>query len=89
MTDNIENLSKHRADKAQDSRLWTPEDAVADLLDGIRSGAIKPTAIAIHYFENNEDGGKTHHYQVSNLTFSEHIALLAVAQARTLKEWIK
>lgn len=83
----MDELARKRAEKRQDSRLWTAEDALEDLLARIRAGEIKPTWLAIHYMEGSPETGQEHHYQVAGLTYPQHIALLNVALDRVLREW--
>lgn len=83
----VKNLNKKRAEKAGDSRLWTPIDCLEDLVEKIKSREVVPSQLVIHFFENRENGGKTHHYMASGVTFPEHIALLNIALTRIIEEW--
>ena len=65
-------LAKKRADVAGDSRLWSPEDALEDLLNEIKAGRIKPTQLAIHYFEGTPETGMKHDYSAAGLTFGSN-----------------
>jgi hypothetical protein len=89
MADEPINLAKARAEKANDSRLWTPIDALKDVISEIEAGKIKADQIAIHWRETNEDGSCDFCYCVAGLTFSDHIALLHAALARVLELWRK
>lgn len=89
MDDEPISLAEVRAVKAQDSRLWSPRDALASVLRAIDSGEIAPTAISIDYYEDTPDGDLSHHYTVSNLTREQRIAMLVLAQQRALEEWRK
>jgi hypothetical protein len=82
----MDELARKRADKKQDSREWSCLDALEDLIERIKSGEINPAQMAIHFYEKT-DSGRTHHFQVANLTYPEHIALLAVASHRVITEW--
>lgn len=82
------NFREALANKKGDSRLWSPEDALESVLRDLRAGAINPKCIAIHYFESLGDGNAVHRCVVANLTREEHIALLALAQNRELREWL-
>ena len=83
----MDELAKKRADKLQDSRLWTAKDAIEDLLADVIAGKINPTQLAIHYFEGTPETGLKHHYQAAGLTYPNHIALLNVALDRMLRDW--
>lgn len=83
----VENLNKRRADRAGDSRLWSPLECLEDLVSKIKSGEVKPSQLAVHFFEERDNGGKTHRFTVSGVTFPEHIALLNIALCRTIEEW--
>lgn len=85
--DNIVRLNAARASKHGDSRLWTPRDALEDLLYRIDNSEVLPTQIAIHYFVPLTAGGRQHGYCVAGITVPEHVALLAVAQYRVIEDW--
>lgn len=85
----MDELAKKRADKAADSRLWSPQDALEDLLAEIRAGRIKPTSLAIHYWEGMPESGLEHHYSAAGLTYPSHIALLTVGLDRVVQDWKK
>ena len=80
-------LNKARAEKAGDSKLWTPQDCVEDLLKELKSGRIKPSQIVIHYLEDYDDGYREHGWSISGVTRQEHIALLELAKWRMLELW--
>ena len=86
MTDII-SFNEHKAVKENDSRLWTPEDMLKAALRDLQAGTIKAESMCIHYYELNQDGGRTHRYYVSGLTFESHIALLNIALHSTIKAW--
>jgi hypothetical protein len=82
----MDEIAKRRANKMQDCREWSCLDALEDTIQRIKSGEIRPTCMAIHFWEKH-DNGRTHHYQVSGLTFPEHIALLSLAEHRVITDW--
>ncbi len=86
---NISNFNAARAEKADDSRLWTPRDALEYLLCQIDSGEVNSTQLVIHYLEDPKSGGHQHGYIVAGVTRPEHVALLAVAQHWVIKEWVE
>jgi len=83
----MDEIARKRAEKNQDCREWSALDALEDLMQDIKAGKYNPSSLCIHFWEKNEDGSRTHHYQVAGLTFPEHIALLATAQHRVITEW--
>lgn len=87
MSDEPISLAAARATKAEDCRLWSPLDALKDLVRRIEAGEVNPTQLVVHYFEETADGCRNHHYTAAGVTFPEHLALLAVAQHRTLEMW--
>ena len=87
MSDPPVNLNKARAEKAQDSRLWTPRDMLADMLADIEAGRVNPKEICVHWFEETPKGGYRHFFCVAGLTYQTHIALLHVALNRVLDMW--
>ena len=82
-------LAKRRAEKSNDSKAWSPEDALEELLERVKAGKVKPVWLAIHYLEEEPDGGRRHHHQCAGLSYADHIALLTVALQRALKDWQK
>ena len=84
----MDEIARRRAEKKQDSREWSCLDALEDTIQHIKSGEIKPESMAIHWWEKQDDG-RTHHYQVSGLTYPEHIALLSLAEYRVITDWHK
>lgn len=86
MSDEPINLAEARAVKAQDSKLWTPADALRSVLRDIESGKIKPDSIAMWYTVPSEDGGQMMHYCVSGLDRRDHVYLLNHALRRVLND---
>ena len=82
-------LRRRKADKLGDSREWTTQDLLEDLLDQLRKGEIAPAQIAVHWFERAETGGLRHHYGCAGLTYADHLSLLEIAKHRLLNEWIE
>ena len=89
MAKKVSSFAKARAIRNQDSRLWTPEDLLVDLLEQIRSGQVKPNQLAVHWFEKNEDKNKVgdHIFLVANCNFYEHVTMLNVALAQAMGHW--
>jgi hypothetical protein len=44
-----------RANAAEDGRLWTPRDALIDMLRAIDAGEISPSQLVIAYYEKHDD----------------------------------
>lgn len=86
----MDELASKRAERNSDSRLWSAEDALEDLLGRIRSGKVKPCWLAIHYMEGDpEKTGMEHGYVVSGVTYPHHLALLQVGIQHLMKEWLR
>lgn len=84
----VESLAKKRAETAGDCRLWSASDCLEDLLKDIKSGAICPGQLVVHWFEApDEDGSKKHHYAMAGVTIPEHIGLLNLGLHRVIREW--
>ena len=75
-------LNKVRAEKAGDSRLWTPLDALRDLVARIEAGEISPEKLAVNYV----DAGGDRRWVLAGLTRTEYIALLSVALHRAVAD---
>ena len=85
----MDELAKRRAEKLGDSREWTAADALEDLLTALRAGKVKIDQLGIHWFENQPDGGYTHHYCAAGVTYQQHIALLHIALDRVARDWVR
>lgn len=75
------------ANKLKDSKARTPEQCVAECLDDIRSGAVKPVQLIVCFFEELEDDRLRPGYYVANMSRAEHISLLELAKARAIEDW--
>lgn len=76
------------AERNDDSRSWSVADCLRDMLAEIESGKIAPTCVAVHYWTPSEADGRVHHgFHAAGLTYEGHLALLALAQQKTLDEW--
>ena len=75
-------LSKARAMRDNDSRKWTAEELLLDMVEQIRRGEINPKQIAVHWFENTKekDSIGRHDYIVAHCNISEHIMLLEIGK---------
>lgn len=74
--------------RSGDSRKWSAEEMLEDLLEQIRTGAIKPKQIAVHWFDDTGDE-KTigiHDYIISMCSLPEHLLLLQIGQAKMMDE---
>ena len=87
MTDDPINLNKARAEKAQDSRLWTAHDLLTDMLAQLERGEITADEIIVHWLDRNQNGGFTHHYGCAGVNFQAHLAILHLGLARVLSDW--
>lgn len=85
----MDELAKRRAEKTQDCREWSVEDALEDCLNRVKAGEINPSELIIHYFEKQNDGSRTHGYTCAGLDFMQHIALLHVAMKNVMQMWTK
>lgn len=56
-SDHPVSISEARANREEDSRLWTPRDALISILRDIDSGAINPDALVAVCRTKDEDGG--------------------------------
>jgi hypothetical protein len=82
MTKRVSRIATARAQKANDSRKWTPKELLEELLDQIKNGDVKPRQIAVHWFEDaGEDNVGAHRFLAANSTWMDHLALLEVGMA--------
>ena len=79
---------RRKADKLGDSRQWTAEDLLSDMLARLRKGEIAPEQLVVHWFERAASGGLGHHYGCAGVTYPDHLSLLEVAKHRLLNEWV-
>lgn len=87
MTD-VVNLNEVRAEKEQDSRAWTPLEALKAAVRDIEEGRANPEKLVVHYLERKEDGRYKTKYYASGLLITEHIGLLEIAKQQTINEWV-
>jgi hypothetical protein len=83
----MDEISRKRAEKFGDSRMWSPVDALEDAIETIKTKDLKDIRLAVHWFEVQPDGSRKHHYTAANLTFPEHISLIRVADHRLIHDW--
>lgn len=79
-------LTEAKANRDQDSRLWTPRDALISLLRDIDSGEINPNAL-VAVCRHQDDGG-AYRTTFVNATPDIHVAmgLLARGQFRLMED---
>lgn len=79
-------LSKARAMRDEDSRMWTAEELLLDLLEQIRRGQINPKQIAVHWFEHteNKDSLGKHDFIIAQCSLPEHVLLLEIGKQSML-----
>lgn len=84
----MNDLAHRRAERARDSKLWTPLDALEWLSEEILAGRIDPSQLVIWYRgKDDPDGGSILGHVVSGCGFPEHIALLNMALHEVLHDW--
>lgn len=87
----MDEFAKKRAEKAQDCRLWTPIDALEDVIKEFKQRDLdmKNVSIAIHWFEKEKESDiRQHYWCCGNITFPEHITLLNVGLHRVIDSYI-
>jgi hypothetical protein len=92
MSEKVRSLGAARAEKAQDSRLWTPVECLEDLLARFNAGEFENCKkLAVHFITDDDpedpDGQHSHHYQLAGLTYESHVALLHLGLARVVECW--
>lgn len=80
-------LAAHRARTARDARLWTPRDALLDMIRRIDSGEISPEKIAIHWMQTDSDGNTDNLHCVAGLGFADHVLMLDIAHHMAIERW--
>lgn len=66
------------AERGGDSRMWTAEQMLVELLDGVRSGEIKPEKMLVMFWEPRGDQKLTFGYRAVNFASRmEYIGFLA------------
>jgi hypothetical protein len=82
--DNVILMGKH----AEDSRLWSPEQCLDELLTDIRSGKHKPKKLIVLFWEDlHGDGRLTRGERYVNFTYTESVAFLTLAQQDAIESW--
>jgi hypothetical protein len=87
--ENTVSLNEARAIRADDNKLWTPEDCIAAVLRDIRNGEIKPSRIIVVYEEDfpNDGGGRISAYR-ANMTRHEEVAVLSMKLHFSMHGWM-
>lgn len=81
MTDDVIPLGAHRADRAWDNTLVSPEECCIDAAQDLRSGRRNADSCIILFLNTGEGGDKYGvGWSVSNLRCSEAIALMEAAK---------
>lgn len=70
-----ESLAEHRAHKNQDGALWSPRDALIDMLRRIDSGELKPRACIVVVDYDDEDGEGCTAFNASSPTYLHTVGL--------------
>ena len=87
--DNLINLSKVRSAKASESesaKLWTPRDALAEVIDMIDRGLIHPDALVVVWREQVGPGSTTTNFRQAGPDLHTILGLLSLAQVRIPKD---
>ncbi len=75
----VANFNEHRAEREQNSKLWTPRDAAEKLLRDIVEGRRNPTLMYVCLSESLPDGTEQmYHYCAGGKTL-EYAGLLTVS----------
>jgi hypothetical protein len=75
------------ADKAHDSRMWTAQQMLEDLLNEIRDGEVKPKHMIILFWEETEEKRLRKSARCVNFTNSDYVAFLATAAHDAMHDW--
>lgn len=68
-------IGTHKASLHRDAALWTPRDALVDMLRRIDRGELKPRAIIISVDFEDEDGDGSMTYNISSPNFLTSVGL--------------
>lgn len=80
-------IAEIRADRERDARLWTPRDALIQLLRDIDGGAVAPEALVCVYRERLANGNTATHFVNATPDYHTALGLLTACQFRiTLEE---
>ena len=72
------NLAKPRADKADDCRLWTPLDALKDLIRQIEDGEVAPDRLIVIHHKGAAGPGDLY-VRFAGVDKLQTLALLSIA----------
>lgn len=75
------------ADVKGDSRLWSAEQMLEDLLADIRAGKLKPEHMIVLAWEKTPEGRLRKSSWCQNFTTAEYCAFLASAAHDSLHDW--
>ena len=66
---------------------WTPEQLVAEFLDEIKAGKVKPSNLMVFWLEETPDGNLRPHRWIANVTRAEEIAFHSLGITRAIEDW--
>ena len=71
-------------DRSHNACHWTPEEALMDTLERVRSGEFNPKYMAIHWADKVK---RQHRYCWAGGRIEEHVSLLTVGQIKLSDNW--
>lgn len=80
-----ESLTHRKAEKAEDCSIWTPRDALLDVLRDIDSGKISPVSLVVAFSEHRDTTTHTRTgYRQAGPSSAMNIGTMEVAKAKIL-----
>lgn len=74
-------------EKSHDSRMWSAEQMLEDLLEEVRSGKVKPERMIVLFWEPLEDSRLRRSSRAVNFTNAEYAGFLVSASHDALHDW--
>ena len=82
----VTSIAALRAERNQDSTLWTAEDLVNEVQQELATGKIKPEAMIVMWLEKTSTGAERQ-MMFSGLTRMETVAMLSAMLHDAIHDW--
>jgi hypothetical protein len=74
-------------DKGKNSKMWTAEQMLTELLEEVKAGKVNPEKIIVLFWEPTQDRRLRKSSRCVNFTNADYVAFLASAAHDALHEW--
>lgn len=83
----MDEVAKRKAEKANNNRLWAPQDAIEDALMRIKDKDPKKIHLMVAWREELDDETSKIHWSAANIQRHDQISLLELVKFDLIKDW--